>query len=300
MNRPFYEDDLDPRKGKEIPVSKVYDIIGSKATVRRMLRKTPEVMVKITSNAKDMKALKRMVDYIARLDSASANSGKEVLEIEDEQGNVFIGPDAREDALSTWQGIPKSDGSRREAFHIVFTMPEGTPPHPVREAVKELAEVEFQRFQYLFTRHDDTPQPHVHLVVNANPIRGKRRLSPGRKDLQRWRETFAENLRGHGVEANATPRAARLVTTYSVSSAQLHKQKREAAGTEINNRRKANVVNVDAMKGRLKAVYTAYMGMAKELSEGNSDDRKLSADIMQWLSSLGREQSVERGTERAL
>jgi hypothetical protein len=49
-----------------------------------------------------------------------------------------------------------------------------------------------------------------------------RRLNPRRKDLQRWRERFAEQLREHGVEANATPRRARGETQRYPKPAVVH------------------------------------------------------------------------------
>lgn len=48
------------------------------------------------------------------------------------------------------------------------------------------------------------------ISVRAEPRFGKR-LNPRRADLQRWRETFAEKLRGRGIEAEATRQATRGV-----------------------------------------------------------------------------------------
>lgn len=45
--------------------------------------------------------------------------------------------------------------------------------------------------------------PHVHLSVRAESSSG-RCLNPRKADLQRWRETFAEKLRGWGIAAEAT------------------------------------------------------------------------------------------------
>jgi hypothetical protein len=56
--------------------------------------------------------------------------------------------------------------------------------------------------------HDHQANPHVHISVRAESKHGKR-LNPRKADLHRWRETFAEKLRGHGIEAEATRRATR-------------------------------------------------------------------------------------------
>jgi hypothetical protein len=56
--------------------------------------------------------------------------------------------------------------------------------------------------------HDHQANPHVHLSVRAESKHG-RRLNPRKADLQRWRETFAEKLRGWGIDAEATRQATR-------------------------------------------------------------------------------------------
>jgi len=48
----------------------------------------------------------------------------------------------------------------------------------------------------------------VHLSVKAESRHGQR-LNPRKADLHRWRETFAERLRGWGIDAEATRQASR-------------------------------------------------------------------------------------------
>jgi hypothetical protein len=54
--------------------------------------------------------------------------------------------------------------------------------------------------------HDHQAIPRVHVSVRAESGHG-RRLNPRKADLHRWREAFAEKLRGCGVEAEATRQA---------------------------------------------------------------------------------------------
>jgi hypothetical protein len=56
--------------------------------------------------------------------------------------------------------------------------------------------------------HDHQANPHVHLSVRAESKNG-RRLNPRKADLQRWREMFAERLRGWGIDAEASRQATR-------------------------------------------------------------------------------------------
>ncbi|MDR8105056.1 relaxase/mobilization nuclease domain-containing protein [Burkholderia cenocepacia] len=175
----------------------------------RTLRGTPEVMVKITnkaSSAQGMGALKRHLRYISR-------NGR--VELEDQNGDKIAGAEAVRDLVRTWQlggwGIPETS-HRREVFNILLSMPPGTNRQAVRDAARDFAALEFGDGRaYVFAAHDDEPHPHVHLSVQVRGPDG-RRLNPRKQDLRRWRERFAEQLREHGVDANATLRRTRGVT----------------------------------------------------------------------------------------
>lgn len=56
---------------------------------------------------------------------------------------------------------------------------------------------------YRFRGHDDTKQPHVHVVLNLMNGQGKR-LHTSVAEVQRWRERFAEIAREHGIDVDAT------------------------------------------------------------------------------------------------
>ena len=68
----------------------------------------------------------------------------------------------------------------------------------------------FADHKYVMVLHDHQANPHVHLSVRAESKHGKR-LNPRKADLHRWRETFAEKLRGWGIDAEATRQASRGV-----------------------------------------------------------------------------------------
>lgn len=180
-----------------------------RAQIARTLRRTPEVMVKITNkaaSAQGMGAVRRHLRYISR-------NGR--VELEDQNGDRIAGVEALRDLTQAWQlggwGIPESS-TRREVFNVLLSMPPGTDRQAVREAARDFAAQEFGDGRaYVFAAHEDEAHPHVHLSVQVRGPDG-RRLNPRRKDLQRWRERFAEQLREHGVDANATPRRVRGVT----------------------------------------------------------------------------------------
>ena len=103
-------------------------------------------------------------------------------------------------------------GRRRDgplSHNIVLSMPPGTDPIAVKDAVRAFAIETFGgRHDYVFVQHLDDEHPHVHLTVRSLGYDG-RRLNPRKADLATWREQFAGELRLRGVEAEATPRRAR-------------------------------------------------------------------------------------------
>lgn len=92
---------------------------------------------------------------------------------------------------------------------LIFSMPAGTPPQKVLAAVRDFAREEFGlKHRYAMALHTDEPHPHVHVVVKAVSEEGVR-LNIRKTTLRHWRQEFARQLRGHGVDANATERVVR-------------------------------------------------------------------------------------------
>lgn len=120
------------------------------------------------------------------------------LDIEDDRGVVRNGKDAPHDLGEQWQfgGSRIGEvGHRRDACNIVLSMPRGTDPLIVQRAAREFAQPELADHRYVMVLHDHQANPYVHLSVRAESKHGKR-LNPRKTDLHRWREIFAEKLRG--------------------------------------------------------------------------------------------------------
>ena len=180
------------------------------AAIRRLIhatvvRRAPQVMVKVTGGGRGMGAIAAHFRYISK-------NGK--LEIEDDRGDVAKGPSAVRELADEWRfggSFIDETSPRREAFNIMLSMPRGTDPSSVQWAARELAKQELADHKYVMVLHDHQANPHVHISVRAESKTG-RRLNPRRADLQRWRETFAEKLRERGIEAEATRQAVRGAT----------------------------------------------------------------------------------------
>jgi hypothetical protein len=173
-----------------------------RARIAGTVRRAPQVMVKVTGGGRGMLAIAAHFRYITK-------NGR--LDVEDERGQSGRGKDAVHDLVDDWRwgGTLIEDVSpRREAFNIMLSMPKGTDPVAVLRSAREFAQAELADHKYVMVLHDHQANPHVHLSVRAESKHGKR-LNPRRADLQRWRETFAEKLRGWGVEAEASRQAVR-------------------------------------------------------------------------------------------
>lgn len=173
----------------------------SRAVLARVVRKAPEVLVKVTGRKKGAEHLGAHLTYIGR-------NGE--IGIETRDGEVITDKGDLQQIAQEWSDpLYWRQRATVSAVSMVFSMPEGTNPETVRQAVRETAERMLgDNHDYLMALHTDTPRPHVHLTVQAEGLDGER-FDPRREDLFNFRETFAEAMRSRGVECEATPRWSR-------------------------------------------------------------------------------------------
>ncbi|MCR5868193.1 relaxase/mobilization nuclease domain-containing protein [Aquincola sp. J276] len=160
-------------------------------------RRAPQVMVKVTGGGRGMRAITAHFHYISK-------HGR--LPMEDDRGESVRGREELGLLVDEWRwgGTHISEHTeRREAYNVMLSMPRGTDPSIVLRAAREFAQTELADHKYVMVLHDHQANPHVHLSVRAESNHG-RRLNPRKADLQRWRQTFAEKLRGWGIDAEAT------------------------------------------------------------------------------------------------
>lgn len=181
--------------------------------ISRTVSRTPEVMVKVlTRGGRDLTAVRRHLQYLDR---------KGELNFETDDGQLLAGKGTERELLEDWDLDIEEDRRRatlearptnsppKLVHKILFSMPPGTPPGKVLEAVKNFAKEEFAlKHRYAMVLHTDEPHPHVHMVIKALSEQGVR-LNIRKETLRQWRRSFAEHLRRQGVAANATERAVR-------------------------------------------------------------------------------------------
>jgi hypothetical protein len=281
-------------------------------------RGAKEVLVKISGGGRDADGVQAHFEYIDR-------HGK--LDIETDHGEVLHGKTAATELINDWAldygavpGAPHSrskvgpDGQRRQprqAFNIVLSMPAGTPPQKVLQAVKQFAREEFaHQHRYAMALHAEEKDkhgkhPHVHLVVKAEHEYEGSRLNPRKADLQRWRERFAEYLTERGVAATATRREDRgFVKTHkktpiyraaqremrNTGAARQPTPANTAAGDSVFMRKKLEAVKKElrtAGKVVDRDAYRSLMNVRAKVNERYGE-------AIHWLRQQGREEEARR------
>lgn len=265
---------------------------AAKDILARVVRRTPEVLVKVTGRKKGAKHLAAHLDYIGR-------HGEIPLETRD--GELIATKDDAQRIADEWSDpLYWRQGTTVSAVAMVFSMPVGTDPETVKQAVRETAvRMIGDNHDYLMALHTDTPRPHVHLTVQAEGL-NRKRFDPRREDLFRFREAFAEALRSRGVEAEATPRYTRGQGRAGTSMAltQLRARIRSGASrqpTEADLRQAREAMQVALGKAeqppfvtktraRWQDIKRRYEAAAEQLDRSTDrDDRKLARDVRQFI-----------------
>ncbi len=170
-------------------------------TSGRYIQKPPEVMVKVSGFCQSAGHTQAHMDYISR---------NAKLELEDEQGLIYQDRDSINKLASDWHHETEPKKNARYTSHLVLSMPNGTEPKAVKQAVRAFAKNIFaDNHQFVFALHTDTDSPHVHLTVKNLGFDGKR-LHIKKGQPQIWREQFAKELERLGIAAEATPGLKRL------------------------------------------------------------------------------------------
>ena len=278
-----------------------------RARLGRLARRVPEVMVKVTGRTRDAAHLRAHLDYITRRGALAA---------EGPEGALVAGRDEVQETAAAWAAAVELDPRRRAgsplSLSVVLSMPAGTDALALRDAARAFADQTFGgRRDYLLALHTDADHPHVHLSVCALGWDG-RRLNPKKADLEAWRQGFAQALREHGIEAEATPRRARGVVRKSERTAVRRLRERWAAGAGPAPRVLAASLRA-AASGRQPAPWEAaaarrraqaqalYAAQARLLAgSDDADERRLAAQIASFVAQMPEPLTRDAALRRAL
>lgn len=285
----------DPNGPPQIPLYASYGVSNGKtarAKLARIVRRAPEVMVKVTGRQRGGNHVKAHLSYIGR---------KGEVEIESRDDEILTSKDDISERAAEWSDSLKwRSRPTVSSVSLIFSMPAGTDPDKVLGAVRALAHAELSdNHDYVLALHTDTPRPHVHLAVQAEGL-DRTRFNPRPKQLLRFRERFARELRARGVAAEATPRRARGkgVAGSSMALVKLRARLRAEGGramTRADERSSKEALTIARGetglptfiargKTRWQEIRHAYAQAAAALdATGHSEDRTLADDVRSFL-----------------
>uniref|UniRef100_A0ABS3MVU1 Relaxase/mobilization nuclease domain-containing protein n=1 Tax=Bradyrhizobium quebecense TaxID=2748629 RepID=A0ABS3MVU1_9BRAD len=278
-----------------------------RAKLERIVRRAPEVMVKITGRTKGVAHLKSHLAYITR-------NGE--LDAETEQGATLAGRAGLKDLQQRWEDDAGLDDKRRRngslSINIILSMPAGTDAVAVKDSARAFAIETFgYNRDYVFVQHLDDKHPHVHLTVRSLGHDGKR-LNPRKADLQAWRERFAGELRLRGVAAEATPRRTRgrVRKADRGEVVALRKRKitpdvdrlaRKEMLSEVRSGRAAKHPWDEQIKARQDAIRQLYLDYAAELQRsGKPADHELAREVRQFVKDMPAAETRRRALKNEL
>ncbi len=284
----------------------------TRTRLQRIVRRAPEVMVKVTGRTRDSAHLAAHLSYVTRNGELAA---------EDRDGCTIEGRRDVADLAHDWSAAEMMDSRRRRdspfSVGLILSMPAGTDALKLRDAARAFAHEAFaDRHDYVLVLHTDTAHPHVHLTVRARSDDGVR-LSPKKAELETWRQSFARALRERGVEAEATPRRARGVTRKAERGAMRRLRQRHEGGHGAVGRvarEKLRQAGLLAFSGaveltpwesqvvaRQAQVRRVYLAQAKLLqSSRDHADQKLGAEVEAFVRSLRPPDTERLALARAL
>lgn len=284
---------LTPVRPKRAKVPGKRSMRLSGAGIGRIVRRRPEVMVKVTGSARGLKGIKEHLAYITRNGNITG---------ERENGEHIEGArEVREVADEWWADGAARRKSTRDTINLILSMPPGTDQGAVAEAARAFAQKTFGGdYDYLLAHHnrDADPKrpenPHAHLTVKTRGRHGQS-LNPRKVDLQAWREGFAAELRARGVIAEATPRRTRGVVRKGQRQAIRHMDARKATRVTkwklIQAVKTASVGNdgaeelwAKATKEKQRKVRRAWHALAAAFEQAGQP--KLAQEIKQFVGTM--------------
>lgn len=267
---------------------------GRKSQLTSLVRKAPEVMVKVSGGGTTIKHVFDHMQYITRNGELDA-----VTDRDEKVGSK----EELKDLLDSWDmELQRGQGKLKQAFNIVLSMPAGTPPEKLLDAAKGFAREEFAgQHHYMMVLHtperdphkDAPPHPHVHLVVKAENFEGKR-LYIRKATLEKWRFGFAEQLRDRGIEANATPREVRGQTRKQKVPGVYFAEKRGRSTVDAEKRKEVSQELLSgkpqekpwekAILEKRKKLVSSLLEVAKGLEK--EGDRELAGEVVRYAKEL--------------
>ena len=154
------------------------------AHISRTVRRTPEVVIKVSGGARSLRGVAQHLDYIGREDRGEVQTddderlqgkGFEKKLLEDWDLDLEAQQRRSERAIAAGRKPPKL------VHNLVFSMPRGTPPDKVLRAAQVFAREKFAlSHRYAMALHVDQGHPHVQAIEYKSYLeRSSKLIMPG-------------------------------------------------------------------------------------------------------------------------
>lgn len=191
-------------------------------------KRTPQVMLKISSFSKSAKSLSQHLDYVSRNSKViTYDSMDSPIGTDKENQSKSLHRIAKE--IADRDTVNHNKKNKRLTANIILSMPPRTNKKKFEAGVREFLGETFANHDYTYAFHDDTKQYHSHVAVPMIGLDGKR-LNPRRDDLMRWKEDFSKSLRNNGLRATSSPAPSRNLKTHKKESFKYPNQQIKAHG----------------------------------------------------------------------
>lgn len=250
----------------------------------------PQAVVKVVSQARGHR-VRGVMEYIAR----EGIEGEE-LALERESGETVKGKEAIAEVHAEWKedferAKPGSKRPPRHATHMILSAKASDrDAHKVLAAARATLheQLHTRGYDYVFVLHQDTNNPHVHVVINNYHREGGPKLRLNPPELQELREQFAAQMRSLGIEQVASQRRDRVETLEKISKGleglklkrtwYQQKMRNAAPSVDVYAHRRAVARTVAQLRREIK---TATLPLSADRKELMGDLRSLSQALLQ-------------------
>lgn len=96
------------------------------------------------------------------------------------------------------------EGKNRTTTQLIVSSPEGTDREKFEKVVEEWAGKILKNHEFLIAHHNDTKNPHAHIIVKSTSDLGLK-IRTGKKEIHNARQAFSVISRRRGLNIHATP-----------------------------------------------------------------------------------------------
>lgn len=185
------------------------------------IRSTPQVMFKTVKSgfASGFIGLSAQMNYVLGKARRIIDPSGEV------DGQRELDTASTKDIASRWaDGFEKTAKDGKHTMHLVASFPAGTPigavEYIIRDTCEELISQGRARFEYIAAVHNDTKNPHGHIIVNRRNAEGEwfYLARDHEFNYDRFKDSLVHHGAKYGVELNNSSRLSRGFSAYARDS----------------------------------------------------------------------------------